>query len=379
MNRITRRIANATLSAAMLVLAAETATAQDTIPNGLHIGVLAHTYLSLQQNGYGSSVETPNSSDWKLGASVYRARLMADMNITSKDYIFVETELTASVGMGNDKAASIKFLDIQYDHTFCKGLTVSAGKMLVSHNRNGLQTASTLMANDFTYFQYPYNMSKDDPLANDCGRDVGVNLSGALLSSGKLKYKLGAFGGQRNYDNADGAPIRTIGRIEYNFNDIDKYSGTNLGEGKTTTLAAGFDNQGSYYAIGADFYLDRPIADNCSATLNCAYSHLDGGKADKKYNFHDAIPAQNIYFAEFGVFFKECKIQPWIKFERQDICNAENPTNVFGGGVNWFFNGYKSNLRLSYQSMSKGMLMTDGSFDNKSYGQIWLQLQVCTF
>ncbi|MDO4497489.1 MAG: hypothetical protein Q4B58_06655 [Bacteroidales bacterium] len=72
----------------------------------LNVGVLVHTYVSVQQQGYGASAETSTSDNWDLGASVYRGRIMADMHITSKDYIFVETELTASVGLGEDKAAS---------------------------------------------------------------------------------------------------------------------------------------------------------------------------------------------------------------------------------------------------------------------------------
>jgi len=342
----------------------------------LNIGVLVHTYASAQQEGYGSGIETSTSSNWNLGASVYRGRLMADMHITSSDYIFVETELTASVGLGADKAASIKLLDIQYDHTFAPWLTVSAGKMLVSHNRNGLQTASTLMANDFTYSQYPYNMSKDDPLQNDCGRDVGVNLSGTV---GKAGYRLGAFSGRRHFDGRKSAPLRTIGRVTYNMFDNDKYSGTNLGEGKTSTFGAGFDTQGGYCAYGADYYLDYPLSAACQITLNTAYSHITGGSADATFSFADMIPEQNVYFAELGFYFPDSKVQPWAKYERQDLCGSPKPTDVFGAGLNWFFNGYRTNVRLSWQGMSKEMLLLDGTTGKKLYNQIWLQLQLCTF
>ncbi|MBQ0155699.1 MAG: hypothetical protein KBT22_03870 [Bacteroidales bacterium] len=341
-----------------------------------NMGVLLHTYGTLQQKGYGSSVEADNSDKFDLGASVYRGRFMADMHITPKDYVFFETELTASVGLGADKAASIKMLDMQYDHTFANWLTVSAGKMLVSHNRNGLQTASTLMANDFTYFQYPYNMSSGDPLQNDCGRDVGVNFSGA---ANKFGYRLGLFGGRRDFEGQDKAPLRTVGRAIFNFCDADKYSGTNLGEGKTSTIGAGFDTQGSYSAFGADYYFDYPLSEKCQITLNTAFSHLNGGSASAKYSFASMIPEQNIYFAELGFYFKESKIQPWAKWERQDIKGDVKPTDVVGAGLNWFFNGYRTNVRLSWQGMSKETLLLNGTTDKKMYNQIWLQLQLCTF
>ncbi|MDO4497490.1 MAG: hypothetical protein Q4B58_06660 [Bacteroidales bacterium] len=255
-------------------------------------------------------------------------------------------------------------------------MTVSAGKMLVSHNRNGLQTASTLMDNDFTYFQYPYNMSKNDPLQNDCGRDVGINLSG---SANKFTYRLGAFSGRRKFEGRTSAPLRTIGRVTYNWADADLYSGTNLGSGKTSTIGAGFDTQGSYCAYGVDYYLDYPLSSGSQITLNTAYSHITGGSADATFSFANLIPEQNVYFAEAGLYFPASKLQPWVKYERQDLCGSSKPTDVVGAGLNWFFNGYRTNLRLSWQGMSKEQVELDGGSGKKMYNQVWLQLQLCTF
>lgn len=350
-----------------------------TFAPSFHIGLLAHTYVSAQQKGFGSNTALENANSWDAAANLYRARIMMDAKLTERDYIFMETELTASLGMGADKAAGIKILDAQYDHKFGDFLTVSAGKMLVSHNRNGLQTASTLMANDFSYYQYPYNMSEDGPLQNDCGRDIGVNFSGGFLKN-KLKYRLGAFSGRRNFEGTTSAPLRITGRLEYNFLDIDKYSGTNLGEGKTFTIAGGADTQGTYVAAGADVFLDCPITASGSLTANIAYSYLTGGNDEKaKYSFAGLIPEQDIWFAELGYYIKSCRLQPWIKFERQDTHEKLTSTNVFGGGLNWFFNGYNTNLRLSYIAMTKGVEQAAGSIKNKTYGQVWLQLQLCLF
>ncbi|MHC5954190.1 hypothetical protein ACYTX9_09760, partial [Streptococcus pyogenes] len=66
-------------------------------------------------------------------------------------------------------------LDAQYEHTFSNAFMLIAGLQLVSHNRNGLQGAASLMANDFTYFQYPYNLFENSPLQGNFGRDLGVN------------------------------------------------------------------------------------------------------------------------------------------------------------------------------------------------------------
>lgn len=344
----------------------------------IHVGTLVHTYVSAQQKGFGAGSAVEDASSWDFGANLYRARVLLDAKLTERDYIFVETELSASVGMGADKAASIKILDAQYEHKFGSWLTVAAGKMLVSHNRNGLQTAGTLMANDFSYFQYPNNMSEDSPLQNDLGRDVGVNLLGGFVDN-KLKYRLGAFSGRRTFEDGSN-PLRFTGRLEFNFADVDAYSGTNLGEGKTFTFAGGFDTQGTYVAAGADLYIDYPLSSKGSLTANLAYSYLNGGNdPTAKHSFADLIPEQDIWFAELGYYFKSCRLQPWVKFEKQNTHQAATSTTVYGGGLNYFFSGYKTNVRLSYISMEKGVVSATGGVDKKAYGQVWMQLQLFLF
>ncbi len=180
----------------------------------VNVGLLLHSYFHVTQNGFGANtddmddIDSPSSVNY--GVSLYRARLMFDAKLSDRDYIFVDTELSASVGLGTDKSASIKILDAQYEHTFSDALRISAGKMLVSFNRNGLQTPNTLMANDYAFFQYAYNMTEDQPLNNDSGRDVGINLAGSFYN-GRLTYRLGAFGGCRDYTyltGEEGAPLR---------------------------------------------------------------------------------------------------------------------------------------------------------------------------
>ncbi|OAV72868.1 hypothetical protein Barb6_00737 [Bacteroidales bacterium Barb6] len=51
---------------------------------------------------------------------------------------------------------------------------------------------------------------------------------------------------------------------------------------------------------------------------------------------------------------------------------------MLGGGLNYFFNDYKTNLKLSYVAMTKGISEGSG-ITNKTYGQVWLQLQLCLF
>jgi hypothetical protein len=373
------------------MIKAQEDNSDESFKPSFHVGALLHTYVGIQQKGFGSGSSSADS--WKSEAVLYRARLMTEAHLTKKDYVFIETELTSPLGTSGDKAGGIKILDAQYDHTFSKEFVVSAGKILVSHNRNGLQTASTLMVNDFTYFQYPYNMSEDSPLQNDLGRDIGINLSGGFLDS-KLKYRLGAFAGRRDFEGHESSPFRIVGRLEYNFLDIDKYSGTNLGQGKTFTIAGGFDTQGTYLATGADVFVDYPLGADGSLTLNAAWSYLTGGNdLSAKYSFATMIPSQNTQLLELGYYIKSLKLQPWIRYEKQDINSKSNQrggldastfdklntTTVFGGGLSYFFNGYDTNVKLSYVAMKEGALTDAGKVTDKTYGQIWLQLQLCLF
>lgn len=327
----------------------------------LNAGLLFHTYLQAQQDGFGS---TQNGSvDYGYEAAVYRARVLFETKLTDKDYFFFETDISASINQ-ESKTAAIKVLDAQYDHTFCDAFKVSAGKMLVSFNRNGLQTGGTLMANDFAYFQYNASGIMD----NDCGRDIGVNFSGALLDS-KLKYSVGAFMGHEFA--ADPDVLRYIGRLQYNILGNDNYSGTNLGEGKTFSVGAGIDTQGEYVAAGVDAFLDMPAGDAGSLTANFAYSHMTGGSPSAKYSVD--LPEQDVLFLELGYYFKECKLQPWVKYELSSETAASGMDDtVYGGGLNYFFNGYGTNVRLSY-------IARENSIINKSLSQIQLQLQLFIF
>ncbi|MFI3304995.1 MAG: hypothetical protein R3Y68_00610 [Rikenellaceae bacterium] len=369
-------VAQEAIAAPEVVPAAATATKSKPTVN---VGLLLHTYLQMEQNGYGANVDDMDDIDspgsFNYGANLYRARLLFDAKLTERDYIFVDTELTASVGLNGDKSASIKILDAQYEHIFSDALRLSAGKMLVSFNRNGLQTPNTLMASDYALFQSAYNLTESQPLQNDSGRDVGINLAGSFYN-GRLTYRAGAFSGCRDYTYLTGeesAPFRYVGRLQYNFFDTDNYAGTLLGEGKTLSVAAGVDNQGSYYAVGADLFLDAPLGSAGSLTLNSAYAYMSGGSYSAKYNFSSVIADSNIILAEGGYYFKSLKLQPWVKFERMDrrIRGLDDET-VFGGGVNYFFNGYGSNLKLSYLSRKNSGV-------GKYYGQAWLQLQVYIF
>jgi hypothetical protein len=373
----------------------------DSVPfkPSIQVGSIVQMFASAQQDGFSNPQGASDPSGWSKGFTLYRARVLVGGQLSKKGSFFLETDLPTAIGGPNaDSTKNVKvspiILDAQFQYNFSNAFQVIAGQQLVSDNRNGLQGAAALMANDFSFFQYPYNMFAGSPLQGNFGRDLGVNFRGFLFQD-HLEYRLGTFTGR----NVDGkGPLRFVGRVAYNFLDREKdyyYSGTNLGKGKTFTWGAGFDQQGSYYNLSTDVFLDHPLFGSGSVTLNGAFQYMTGGTDPaSKYSFASLIPAQTVQFLELGYYFKAAKLQPWIKYENQAVSaktgqtsgqtvesfNKLNSSSVFGGGLNYFFNDLGTNLRLSYITRTYNVPTAEaGDFDKKTYGQVWLQLQFFIF
>ncbi len=373
-------------------------------PN-IQVGAIVHMFASYEQSGFGPG-GTPAADDadtWNKGMTLYRARFLFGGQLSKNGSFFMETEIPSPIGIQNgDTTKNVKvapiILDALYEHKLSDNLMVIAGMMLMSHNRNGLQGTASLMANDFTYFQYPYNLFENSPLQGNFGRDLGVNFRGFLLED-KLEYRIGAFTGR---NTLPGNQLRYVGRVVYNFLDPDKdfyYAGTKLGVGKTIALGAGFDVQGTYNNVGADLFVDVPLGDPGSLTVNAAFSAMTGGTdTDANTSFARLIPKQTTQFLEVGYYFKDIKIQPWIRYERQavnadgmiqtggkneSLYNDLNSTTVLGGGVNYWFAGYNTNLRLSYTTWTTNIEKNPGTTstetESKTFGQLWLQAQFFIF
>ncbi|SEM02998.1 hypothetical protein SAMN04488505_103181 [Chitinophaga rupis] len=365
----------------------------------VQVGAIVHMFASAEQDGFSAPHTATAPSDWSKGFTLYRARVLVGGQLTPKGSFFFETDIPSAIGGPNpDGTKNVKvspiILDAQFQYNFCEAFQVIVGQQLISNNRNGLQGAAGLMANDFSYFQYPYNLFANSPLQGNFGRDLGVNTRGFLFND-KFEYRVGAFTGR----NVDGkGPIRLTSRLAYSFMDAEKdyyYAGTNLGKGKTLTWGIGADVQGTYHNYSTDLFIDQPITDKGSITFSGAFQYMTGGTDTvAKYTFARLIPAQTVQFAELGYYFKAAKLQPWVKFERQHISakdaqapgvpvedfNKYNSSTVWGGGINYFFNALGTNLRLSYIARSYNVASaTTADFDKKTYGQVWAQLQFFIF
>jgi|GEM_PF-3148819 len=50
-----------------------------------------------------------------------------------------------------------------------------------------------------------------------------------------------------------------------------------------------------------------------------------------------------------------------------------------GGGIGYYFAGYNSTVKLSYESVGYGRINIDGRAEKQRRSEIWLQLQFFVF
>jgi hypothetical protein len=371
-----------------------------TFKPSIQVGTLIQTVGVLRQRQI-SAQEALNtdSRDWSRQLNVYRARILVGGSITKKTSFFMETDIATPIGLtdgAGNKAMQINpiILDAQIEHTFSKQIGIIAGLQLVSTNRNGLQGAASLMALDFGYYQYPYNLFETSGLQNNFGRDVGLHFRGFLFDE-RLEYRTGVFSG-RNIDAA--GTLRYITRLNYSFLDKEQdlyYTGTTLGKGRIFSVGGGADLQDRYQNFALDAFLDVPLGGAGSLTANAAFNYINGGDNTSRRALSRVIPSQTIQFLELGYYFKSAKLQPYLKFENQAIgaantvqtnnMNIENFNTLssqrrMGVGLNYFFAGYNANVKLLYESVSYGrMNLTGAAAETANRNEIWLQLQLFVF
>jgi len=349
---------------------------------------------------------------WANQAQIWRARVLVGASITPKTSLFMQTELPAPLGVvnnaGNKTIQSVSpiILDAQIEHTFNKYLSVITGMQLVGINRNGLQSPVTLMGLEFGWYQYPYNLFQNQPLQNNFGRDIGVNARGFLFNE-RLEWRAGLFRG-RGTDPY--SPFRTVARFNYSFLDKEKglyYTGTTLGKQKVFSIGGGIDHQGSYTALAGDVYLDLPFG-NKSVTWQASYMNLNGGNSGSPKSFTGLIPRQNIFFTELGMYFSRIKLQPYVKFEMQQMditskqyelsperaqlglpdagtasdhsaYNTLASNSRFGGGINYYVNDFNFHIKLQYEQIMYGRFSKDGKPETRSGGEVKLQFTYFMF
>lgn len=374
------------------------------------------TFLQMQGVFTQDRPQSPLLDDgrrWGTQLQIWRARLMAGAKLTEKTSIFMQTEILSPIGFVDStkriQDPKLIILDAQAEHKVSDNFLIYAGMQLTGINRQGMQSPVTLMGLEFGWYQYPYNLFQNQALQNNFGRDLGVSFRSYVFDE-RLEIRGGIFRGRATdkYSN-----LRGNLRLNYNFLDVEKehyYSGTNLGEKEIFAVGAGIDVQDDYLSIAGDIFADVSVGESGSLTGQLGYMYLSGGGNTKNpKSFSTLIPNQSILFGELGYYFSDLKIQPYIKYEAQNMnisntqygINAQiagnaNFTNApindgmknfntlysesrMGGGVNYYIDGFNCNVKLQYEQIFYGRFNQNNQTETKSGGEVKLQLTYFLF
>jgi hypothetical protein len=189
--------------------------------------------------------------------------------------------------------------------------------------------------------------------------------------------------------------LRYIGRFNYNFLDKEQdlyYTGTSLGKSKIFAIGGGFDMQDRYQSLAIDAFLDIPLGNTGSLTANTAFSYINGGDNPAIKALSRYIPNQTIQFLELGYYLKAAKLQPYLKYEAQNIratalqANKDiffdelNSKQRMGLGLNYYLSSYNANIKLLYEMVTYNRIALTGIQTEKiNRSEIWLQLQIFIF
>ncbi|TAH30817.1 MAG: hypothetical protein EAZ06_01940 [Cytophagales bacterium] len=373
------------------------------------------TFLQMQGVFTQDRPQSPLLDDgrrWGTQLQIWRARLMAGAQLTRKTSVFMQTEILSPIGFVDStkriQEPKLIILDAQVEHKISDNFLVYAGMQLTGINRQGIQSPVTLMGLEFGWYQYPYNLFQNQALQNNFGRDLGVSFRGYAFDE-RLEIRGGVFRGRAvdKYSN-----LRGNLRLNYNFLDVEKehyYSGTNLGEKEILAVGAGVDVQDDYLSVAGDVFADVTVG-NGALTAQLGYMYLSGGGNTKNTkSFTPLVPNQNILFGELGYYFSDLKIQPYIKYEAQNmnisetqylvnenrrtnpnfpnVVNGEARSNFntiysesrIGGGINYYISDFNCNLKLQYEQIFYGRFNQANRTETKSGGEIKLQLTCFLF
>ncbi len=352
-----------------------------------------------------------NGRGWGTQLQIWRARLMAGAKLTEKTSVFMQTEILSPIGFV-DSTKSIQdpkliILDAQVEHKVSDNFLIYAGMQLTGVNRQGMQSPVTLMGLEFGWYQYPYNLFQNQALQNNFGRDLGVSFRSYVFEE-RLEIRGGVFRGRATskYSN-----LRANLRLNYNFLDVEKehyYSGTNLGQKEIFAVGAGIDIQDDYFNIAGDVFADVTVGEG-ALTAHAGYMYLSGGNnTTNAKSFTPLVPNQSIIFGEVGYYFPNSKLQPYIKYEAQNmnvsdtqyllnpnrVANNSFPINAtsqskgsfntvfsesrIGGGLNYYINDFNCNLKLQYEQIFYGRF-NGLTTETKSGGEVKLQLTCFLF
>lgn len=381
--------------------AVEELKAKPAIPvfPSIKVGFLGqfHAQAAQEQTSALQDADAAHTRHWQRQLFIRRLRILVGGSITQNTSFFFESDAVniGRVGTTGGKAGAVSMYvqDAQLQHTFAPAFSLIAGLHLVGISHNALQSAASLMALNYGTYQFVTST----PLDNSVGRDIGLTARG-FLADDRLEYRLGLYSG-RNVNLY--SPLRSTLRLQYSFLDREKgffYTGTTLGKGRMITVGGGLDVQASYRGFSFDTFIDLPVGESGAVTVSASTGFFDGGGSDLDSTaFTGLVPRQAIHFVEAGYLFRELNLQPYVKFEAQDVRatvlkqvgatpatlayqNSLRSGNRWGVGVNYFLNGHGASVKFVYEVVTRNRpSRVAGIAEKATNGEATLQIQFFTF
>jgi hypothetical protein len=318
------------LAAALFLLAFSRAEGQALIKVNdnvnFKLGVLLQPQADFQ--------EVPNatnngSGDYQQNLFLRRARLIIGGQVAKNVFFFFETEngtlgkstQTVAGGAGAKAlGAGFNVLDAVAEWRLAKEFNVQVGLIRSPISREGLKSTPT----QFMLDQSTYNLPTGAALQNNAERDTGMMFRGYFLCD-RLEYRSAILSGFRAVGVKNS--FRYTERLQYNFFDTETYNfvsypGSYLGSKKILALGVGYDTQNDFRYGSADMYLDIPIPVG-SFESTVQYQYINGGTT-----LGAALPEQNTFQIEGGVFLKNLHFAPIARYEQKSFtANVNVPRN----------------------------------------------------
>jgi hypothetical protein len=277
------------------------------------LGVLLQTQADFLET---ANATNTGSNGFAENLFVRRVRLILGGQVAKNVFFFFETENPNLGKAPKALGAGFQTLDAAAEWRIAKEFNIQFGLLRSPISREGLKSTPT----QFMLDQSTYNLPTSAALQGNSERDTGVMFRGYFLSD-RLEYRSAILTGFRAV-GAKNSP-RFTERLQYNFLDTETYNfvsypGSYLGTKKILAVGAGYDAQNDFCYSSADAYLDIPIpVGSLESTIE--YQYINGGKT-----LGAALPEQNTFQIEGGVFLKDLHFAPIARYEQKEFAASVN-------------------------------------------------------
>ena len=290
------------------------------------------------------NITDDGSGGYQQNFLIRRLRFMIGGQVSKNVFFFAETEngnlgkSTQAVGgaqTNKSLGTGFNLIDAIGEWRIAKEFNIQFGLIRAPISREGLKGSTSNLMLDFSAYAFPTSAA----LQNSSERDTGGMLRGYFLCD-RLEYRAGVFSGFRA-PGVKNAP-RFAGRLQYNFFDTEVYNmpsypGSYLGSKKILVFGGAYDTQQDYKYASADMYLSIPVPVGAFEST-VQYQYINGGTT-----FAAALPQQNLFQVEGGVFLKGAQIALSGRYEQKtfpaanvNVSTAPKNENRVAFGINYY-------------------------------------------